>query len=586
MNDDYIKILVIEDDPSDVELVREMLRGVKTARFDMQEATRLSTAVQCLKREPFDIILSDLDLPDSRGIETFLKIHADFSDIPIIVLSGLSDEELAIRAVRDGAQDYLVKGRIESNLLVRSVRHAIERQKLLTRLDKSLQEIKTLKGLIPMCAWCRKIRDDEGYWKDVEAYIEEFTHAAFSHSICPACMKKDHPELYEQVIQDHPELLAKGGEAQEDHNQHKSIGLRILLIEDDDGDAAYLRELLSEIKSVQTELTLAGRLSKGLGHLGRGKVDIVLLDLGLPDSMGIETFISVHTAYPDIPVIVLTGLHDEELAARALRSGAQDYLVKGQGDSGLLLKSMRYAIERKRLVTEIEHNLRGIRRLERERKNMLSMFAHDIMNSLVSSIGFLTRILSGKAQHPNEDIALIRDTLTDAEHLLANFIEFSTFETRKYIPKPGTLEMETVILKQIESAKIKADQKGIRIFPETSGALVPLVAADEAMINRVIANLLDNAIKYTTPEGMIRIKVSNREKDILVQVFDTGIGIPDDHLPYIFDAFYRAISDRRGSGLGLSIARTIIEAHGGNLWAESVHGKGSTFSFTLPKRPS
>ena len=585
-NDEQIKILVIEDDPGDAELVREMLQGVKGVHFDIQLATRLSDAIQRLKLEPFDLVLSDLDLPDSRGTDTFLKIHAEFSDMPIVLLTGLSDENLAVAAVRSGAQDYLVKGRIDSNLLVRSIRYSMERQKLLARLDKSLREIKTLKGLIPICAWCRKIRDDEGYWKNVEAYIAEHTHAAFSHGICPECMKKEHPELYVKVIKEHPELLENKQVTPHDQTAQTRGSLRILQIEDDSGDAEHLRELLSEVKGIHTEMIPARTLSAGLERLSRENIDIVLLDLGLPDSRGLETFIRVHTPYPDTPIIVLTGLHDEELALSAMRSGAQDYLVKGQADSSLLLKSMLYAIERQRLFMELENTLREIRKLERERRNILSMFAHDIMNAIAPSIGFLTRILSGKAKNINADIALVRDALTDAEYLLGNFMEFSRFEMQRYTPNRGTLDMEAVIRRQVEIARMKVEQKKIRISSDTSGKRLPHVEADEAMITRVVANLLDNAIKFSSPEGTVQVNVFNKDKDLLVQVTDCGIGIPGDHLPYIFDAFYRANSDQRGSGLGLSIARTIIEAHGGNIWAESVPGKGSSFSFTLPKRPS
>jgi len=585
-NIEQIKILVIEDDPGDADLVHTMLRGIKGVRFDVQLATRLSAAIQRLKHEPFDLVLSDLDLPDSRGTDTFLKIHAEFSDVPIVLLTGLSDENLAVAAVRNGAQDYLVKGQIDSNLLVRSIRYSIERQKLLTRLDKSLREIKTLKGLIPICAWCRKIRDDEGYWKNVEAYIEEHTHAAFSHGICPECMKKDHPELYAKVIKEHPELMENKHVTLRDQALQIRDSLRILQIEDDSGDADYLRELMSEVKGVHTKMTLAGTLSEGLERLSRGNLDIVLLDLGLPDSRGLETFIRVHTPNPDIPIIVLTGLHDEELALSAMRSGAQDYLVKGQADSRLLLKSILYAIERQRLFMELENSLREIRKLERERRNILFMFAHDIMNAIGPSIGFLTRILSGKAKNINADIALVRDALTDAEHLLGNFMEFSRFEMLRYMPDRRSLDMEAVIRKQLEIARMKTEQKKIRIVSDISGSPLPPVEADEEMITRVVANLIDNAIKYSGPESTIQVNVFSREQDLLVQVTDCGIGIPGDHLPYIFDAFYRATGDQRGSGLGLSIARTIIEAHGGNIWAESSPGNGSTFSFTLPKRPS
>jgi signal transduction histidine kinase len=98
----------------------------------------------------------------------------------------------------------------------------------------------------------------------------------------------------------------------------------------------------------------------------------------------------------------------------------------------------------------------------------------------------------------------------------------------------------------------------------------------------VLANLLDNAMKYTDPGGAITIEVQKMDNMILVQVRDTGIGIPEDHIPYIFDAFYRVKGGQRGSGLGLAIAKAIVEAHGGEIRVESTPGKGSTFSFTLP----
>ncbi len=190
-----IKVLLIEDNEDDAELIRRILLKGISVSIDMERTDRLSSALERLAAEPFDAVLSDLGLPDSKGIGTFSRIHTKYPDTPIIVLSGLSDEELAIKAVQSGAQDYFVKGHVDGDLLGRSIRYAIERQKLLTQLEKSLKEIKTLRGLIPMCAWCRKIRDDKGYWKRVETYIQEQTGAAFTHGICPECAEKIQPGL-------------------------------------------------------------------------------------------------------------------------------------------------------------------------------------------------------------------------------------------------------------------------------------------------------------------------------------------------------------------------------------------------------
>lgn len=189
-----IVVLLIEDSEDDAALISRILLKITSVSVDIKHADSLSSAIQLLVSEQFDVILSDLGLPDSQGIETFERIHAWRPNTPVIILSGLSDEDLALKAVQSGAQDYLVKGKVDSNLLGRSLRYAIERQKLLSQLEESLKEIKTLKGLIPMCAWCKKIRDDKGYWKRVETYIEEHTGAAFTHGICPDCLKKIEPK--------------------------------------------------------------------------------------------------------------------------------------------------------------------------------------------------------------------------------------------------------------------------------------------------------------------------------------------------------------------------------------------------------
>jgi CheY-like chemotaxis protein len=205
----HIRVLIIEDDEGDAELIRRFLSKAKNTYFDTECAALMSSGVDLLGKKDFDVILSDLGLPDSRGVETFVKLHTRYPNIPAIVLTGLDDEDTALSAMQNGAQDYLVKGQIDTGQLVRSIRHAIERQKLMMKLEKSLKEIKTLRGLLPMCAWCRNIRDDKGYWKSLEAYIHEHTDADFTHGICPDCLEKVDPKLYREVQQERPDLLRK-----------------------------------------------------------------------------------------------------------------------------------------------------------------------------------------------------------------------------------------------------------------------------------------------------------------------------------------------------------------------------------------
>ncbi len=123
--------------------------------------------------------------------------------------------------------------------------------------------------------------------------------------------------------------------------------IKILLIEDNLGDARLIHEMLSEAKSISFDFEWKDRLSKGLEHLVEGGIDVVLLDLMLPDSQGFDTFIKMQAQAPEIPIVVLTGLSDETLAIRAVRKGAQDYLVKGKVDSDMLVRAILYAIARR-----------------------------------------------------------------------------------------------------------------------------------------------------------------------------------------------------------------------------------------------
>jgi DNA-binding response OmpR family regulator len=200
---DRIRVFLIEDNDDDVCLIRRFLISSTNMHIDVEVADTLSFALERLREEKYDVILSDLALPDSWGLDTFLKVHSANPDVPIIILTGLDDDAGALEAVRRGAQDYLVKGHINSRNLVRVIRYSIERQNLLIQLENSQKEIKTLRGLLPICASCKKIRDDEGLWKQMESYISEHSQARFTHSLCPDCAIKTKEEILRYKQTDH-----------------------------------------------------------------------------------------------------------------------------------------------------------------------------------------------------------------------------------------------------------------------------------------------------------------------------------------------------------------------------------------------
>jgi len=237
---------------------------------------------------------------------------------------------------------------------------------------------------------------------------------------------------------------------------------------------------------------------------------------------------------------------------------------------------------------ELFRDITAQKKREREHKNILSMFAHDMKNPVVIARGFLARLISEKAgdvtERQREYYGLIEEELKRLHELICDFLQFSRFEAKEYIPVLSPFNITDALLEHVKSAKVEADAKNIKIVCNIPGDDPVTLKADGSMISRVVSNLLDNAIKYTDPGGTIVITIGDRNNYLVVGIQDTGIGIPKEHLPFIFDAFYRVSKDSKGSGLGLFIAKTIVESHGGTIWVESVPSEGSTFSFTLPKK--
>ncbi|HEX7534748.1 MAG TPA: response regulator [Syntrophales bacterium] len=202
-----LKILLVEDNKTDAVLIQDMIYQADAndsydVNYELIHKELLRDALKYLAENAVDVILLDLSLPDSKGLDTVKKMGEGEKNAPIIVLTGLDDEDVAIQALQHSVQDYLNKNRTDSNLLHRSIRYSMERfnnikekERLIKELKEALDSIKTLSGLLPICAGCKNIRDDDGYWIQVESYLKSHSSLDFTHSICPDCVKKLYPEF-------------------------------------------------------------------------------------------------------------------------------------------------------------------------------------------------------------------------------------------------------------------------------------------------------------------------------------------------------------------------------------------------------
>ena len=202
-----LRVLIIEDNPSDIRLIKEVFKDAKkiypdACDYSLITAGTMNEGINICQNKNIDLTLLDLSLPDSAGISS-VEVFLSKTESPVVVLTGTDDFDTALEAIKHGAQDYLVKGDFDEKLLFRVISYAIERNRLRNKLEKTVAElneamanVKTLQGMIPICAACKNIRDDKGFWSQVEDYIRRHSDVQFTHGICPECQQ----ELYGDIL--------------------------------------------------------------------------------------------------------------------------------------------------------------------------------------------------------------------------------------------------------------------------------------------------------------------------------------------------------------------------------------------------
>lgn len=196
------RVVIIEDDADDAYILQRHLRKCPHLSLEMSLSTTYAGAAASLAGT--DCALLDLNLPDLRGLNLVHQITRDFPNLPVVVITGLDDVNMARDVIQAGIQDYIVKGAYDSERLGQTIRYAIERQKLMSqlrdlngKLERSLEHIETLHGLLPICARCKKIRDGEDYWEEVEVFVAKHADVSFTHGLCPVCYTDVRRELEE-----------------------------------------------------------------------------------------------------------------------------------------------------------------------------------------------------------------------------------------------------------------------------------------------------------------------------------------------------------------------------------------------------
>ena len=529
------RILLIDDDQIVLQSLKEVL---EQANYRVMTASDGHRGLELALAESPDLVVLDLLLPGLDGFEICarLKEDADYAHIPIVMLTGvfITSEDME-KGLQLGAERFRIKA---------------------------------------------------------DAYAAK-------------------PPVYEDLLRDIRVLLG-------DKESGPSLSENLVLVVDDDG---LNREVLKQqLSSAGYPVVTAADGEEGWARFQSSAPSLVLLDIQMPGLDGLEVLRRIREQNTDVALIMMTAYGSEKIAVQAMKRGADDYLIKPfqpwqvvplvkenlekthlrrlskqllahlRESNARLLEKYR-ALEAKNV--DVQEAYRRLQEAGDMQRQMTSMIVHDLKNPLnvmLISIDLLASDFGDMLTDSQQGILRSANLASQQMlHLITNLLKVQRLEDGKMPVNLENLDLLQVLKLTLRQAQPLADQSDVALSFSVDDDL-PFVRADVDLTSRVVANLLDNALKFTPIDGQVVVSAQVRGDEAIVSVADSGPGVPADQSERIFEKFAQIDQGpRRGIasvGLGLAFCKLAVEAQGGRIWVESDPGEGSRFKFALPLVPS
>lgn len=623
MDPEALRVLLVEDNPGDARLVREMLAEISTEHYETVPVGRLADALRFLSEQPFDAILLDLNLPDSYGLATLIKLRSVAPHVPVIVVSGLADEEMAIHALREGAYTYLVKGQMNGYLLNRSIRYSIERER-----TEQIQQLKRAREyaenivdtirevLIVLDNRLRIISANRSFYETFQT-VPEKIEGRYVHELADRVWNiPEFLALLERIL-----MHSSQQEGLELDHDFPGLGRRVMLLNarwvyEEKGETDRILLAMSDItERKRAEEALAAekeRLAVTLWNIGEGVIvadvrgSIVLMNRTAEQLTGWSATEAIGREITEVyrtedestrkpcanPVaqILHRGSLRDRVRHRLLIS--RDRSERPLGETLAPVRDSRgdiigVVIVFRDLTTErrIEEDLAKNERLE-SIGVLAGGIAHDFNNILTAIEG---NIIVAKA-HLKEDHKAF-ERLVEAEkaayrarNLTRQLLTFARGgKPVKRVLNPGEIIRESTLF-ALSGSTIRPEL----VVPEDLWQ----IEGDVEQLKQVIHNLVSNADQAMPDGGRLVVSAENvvlgddelvnlgGGRYVRLTVSDTGPGIPKEHLTKIFEPYFT--TKQSGSGLGLTVAHSIVRDHGGSIEVDTRPGFGTRFMVYLP----
>ncbi|MDK2956062.1 MAG: hypothetical protein PWQ57_1558 [Desulfovibrionales bacterium] len=547
MEKSRISALLVEDNPADVRLIQELLREMEAEPIlEMETASSLAEAGCSLARRRADLIFLDLGLPDGLGLDTVRSITEMAPQAALVVLTGLDDEALAMESLREGAQDYMVKGRFTSQELIRASRYALERRKVKRKLEYDALWLEALLKL------SRMSRRDIG----------EILHFVLKTA---RRLTRSQTSFLGSVDSEQGRLDIQRWSRSE--WSVTGAGLPVDLNEEE------LRRAV--LASKEQEPVIVGETRGGAAY-GPGSAEE-----GAP--MRQILFAPLQDDAPSRGVLGVMG-------------GEEPYSLTDKAHMALLMEGLRTLLRERNQRQELVAARDAAEAANRAKSAFLANMSHEFRTPLNAILGFTNLALDGELDaNQRRYLNLVLEAGGNFLRLQEDLLDISRIEAGKLTLRSELFDVGKVVQSCMEMFRAVVKNNQVRltasVHPEASKRLF----GDEGRLRQILINLVGNAVKFTA-HGEIELSVEpapNKNDPgrcrLLFKVRDTGCGVPASDSRRIFDSFTQlddaCSRGHSGAGLGLAISKRLVEMLDGEIWVESEPGRGSTFQFTAAFKP-